>query len=74
MLLVLLLQASLEVSLHIYDDVSLVLVKFLRLLLKALLEPVDVLEELLLVILPLLVLLLLFKLLSFFIPLHLLIA
>lgn len=74
MLLLLLLQVSLEVALHVYDDVSFVLVEFLCLLLKALLELIDVLEELLFVILPLLVLLLLFKVLSFFISLHLLIS
>ena len=74
MLLLLLLQVCLEVSLHIYDDISFVLVEFLCFLLKALLELIDVLEELLFVVLPLLVLLLLFKVLSVFIPLHLLIS
>ena len=73
-LLLLLLQVALEVSLHVYDDLSLLLVEFLRLLVKALLELLDVLEELLFVILPLLVLLLMFKVLSFFISLQLLIS
>jgi hypothetical protein len=74
MLLFLLLQVALEVSLHVYDDLSLLLVEFLCLLLKALLELIDVLEELLFVILPLLALLLLFEVRSFFVALQLLVA
>ena len=74
MLLLLLLQVALEVSLHVYDDLSLLLVEFLCLLMKALLELIGVLEELLFVILPPLVLLLLFEVRSLFIALQLLVA